>query len=190
MRCFIAIDIDDNIRAALSDLQQQLSRNADMKTAVKWVRPEMIHMTVKFLGEVEDKKIPEVCDIVKKAAAKHKQFELDIKSVGHFGGRIARVLWVGSRDLSNTLIELQKDIEKQLASAGWPEEKREFSGHLTLCRVKDSKAGAKLARISREYKDYTLGTMSVDSVSVYQSQLTPAGPVYTVSGNYKLQGQS
>ena len=74
-----------------------------------------------------------------------------------------------------------------MALAGWPEEGREFSAHLTLCRVRNSKAGFKLAQLAEEYKDFKLGTMPAEAVSVYQSQLTPSGPVYTVLGRYELK---
>ena len=189
MRCFIAIDIDEKTRRALSDLQQQLQSSADIKKSdAKWVSPENIHLTLKFLGEVEDAKAVEVCNIVKGVADKHKSFELDVESVGYFGGRSARVLWVGTDDRSNNLRPLQKGIEKALALAGWPRETREFSGHLTLCRIRNSKAGVKLAQTTEDYKDFKLGVMPADSVSVYQSQLTPKGPIYTVLGNYRLIG--
>jgi len=188
MRCFIAIDIDDKNRAALSDLQQQLVSGADIKKGdVKWVRPESVHLTLKFLGEIKNEKIVEVCNIVENVADRHKNFELAVESVGYFGGRSARVLWVGTSQGSDNLCRLQKDLEKQFALAGWPEEAREFAGHLTLCRIRNSKAGVKLAAVSEDYKDFKLGIISADSVSVYQSQLTPRGPVYTVLGNYKLQ---
>ena len=187
MRCFIAIDIDDKIRAALSNLQQQLQVGTDIKKSdVKWVNPQIIHLTLKFLGEVEDRKVADICNIVEDVAGRHKNFELDIESVGHFGGRSARVLWVGTGQGSDELCRLQKDLEEQLASAGWPQEARKFSGHLTLCRIRNSKAGVKLATISENYKNFELGSILADSLSVYQSQLRPAGPVYTVLGNYKL----
>ena len=189
MRCFIAIDIDEKTRRALGDLQQQLQSSTDIKKSdAKWVSPENIHLTLKFLGEVEDAKVVEVCNIVKGVADKHKSFELDVESVGYFGGRSARVLWVGTGDRSNNLRPLQKDIEKALALAGWPREMREFSGHLTLCRIRNSKAGVKLAQMTEDYKDFKLGVMPADSVSVYQSQLTPKGPIYIVLGNYRLIG--
>jgi len=188
MRCFIAIDIDKKNRAALSDLQQQLQSSAGIKKIdVKWVNPENIHLTLKFLGEVKDAKIVEICNIVKDIADRHKSFELSIESVGCFGGRSARVLWVGTDDRSNNLRRLQKDLEEALALAGWPRETREFSGHLTLCRIRNSKAGIKLAQMTEEYKDFKLGVMPADSVSVYQSQLTPKGPIYTLLGNYKMR---
>ena len=187
MRCFIAIDIGEKIRKALGNLQQHLKDKADVKKSdVKWVNPDGIHLTLKFLGEVKDDKVVEVCNIVKDVAGRHKGFELDVESVGYFGGRSARVLWVGAGEGNENLLQLQKDLEQQLALAGWPQETREFSGHLTLCRVRNTKAGVKLAAISEDYRDFKAGTILADSVSVYQSQLTPAGPIYILLGNYKM----
>jgi 2'-5' RNA ligase len=196
MRCFIAIDINEKIRSALSDLQQQLQDGVNVKKVgstssprsdVNWVNPDNIHLTLKFLDEIKDAKVVEVCNIVKAVAGRHKSFELDIESVGHFGGKSAKVLWVGTGKGEENLLELQEDIEKSLALAGWPPETREFAGHLTLCRIRKPAAGAKLAQMSDDYKDFKLGTMLADSVSVYQSQLKPTGPIYTLLGNYKLQ---
>ncbi|MHC4430750.1 MAG: 2'-5' RNA ligase family protein, partial [Planctomycetota bacterium] len=69
---------------------------------------------------------------------------------------------------------------------GWPREARKFSAHLTLCRIRNAKAGAKLAQVSGKYSDYELGTMRADSVTVYQSELTPQGPIYAALGDYPL----
>jgi 2'-5' RNA ligase len=188
MRCFIAIDIDDSNRAALGDLQQQLKSEVDIKKSdVKWVKPENIHLTLKFLGEITDEQVVDVCNIVEEVAGRHSRFELDIESVGHFGGKSARVLWVGTGKSSENLLKLQEDVEQQLASAGWPPENRAYSGHLTLCRVRNPKAGIKLAQVAEQYRNFKVGVIPADSVSVYQSQLTPAGPIYTVLGNYKMR---
>jgi 2'-5' RNA ligase len=187
MRVFIAIDIDEQIRAGISRLQQQLQNKADIKKGdVKWVEPDNIHLTLKFLGEIKDEQSVDVCNIVKEVAGIHSSFELAVESVGCFGGRSAKVLWVGLGEGSNNLLQLQKDLDEQLALAGWLPESREFSGHLTLCRVKNPKAGFKLAAMIEDYKDFKLGTMSADSVCVYESQLTPSGPIYTVLGEYKM----
>jgi len=188
MRCFIAVDLDGKIKRRLTALQQMLCRKAEIKKSdVKWVRPESMHMTLKFLGEVADKKIVDVCKITEKIASQYKAFEVDIESVGFFGGKSARVLWVGTGAGGENLCRLQKDLEQQLALAGWPKENRKFSGHLTLCRIKNFKAGTRLAELSEDYRDYKAGTISADSISVYQSQLTPAGAIYTVLANYKLE---
>ncbi len=188
MRCFIAIDIDDSARKALADLQQQIENSADVKKGdVKWVEPQNMHLTLKFLGEIKDQETLKVCNIVKDLAGRHRSFDLDIKSVGCFGGRSARVLWVGSSTAGDSLLRLQSDLDEQLAQAGWQKEQRVFTGHLTLCRVRNPKAGVKLAQTTEQYKDLKIGTVFVDSVCVYQSQLTSKGPVYTLLADYKLQ---
>jgi 2'-5' RNA ligase len=145
-----------------------------------------MHLTLKFLGEIKDEQVVNVCNITKDVADRHQSFELSIESVGCFGGKSARVLWVGLGEGSDSLLRLQNDLEQRLSSAGWPPEEREFTGHLTLCRVRNPKAGVKLAAVIEQYKDFKLGTTYADSICVYQSQLTPSGPIYAVLGNYKL----
>ena len=135
MRCFIAIDIDDKIRTALGDLQKRLADKVDIRKGdVKWVKPESIHLTLKFLGEIKDTEAVEVCNIAESVTSKHKAFDLSIESVGWFGGPNPRVMWVGSGHGKEDLCSLQEDLAQQLDSAGWPKETRKFSGHLTLCR--------------------------------------------------------
>ena len=188
MRVFIAIDIDEQTLKALKNLQSQLQDKADIKKPdVKWVRPELMHLTLKFLGEIKDNQIIEVCRIVETVASRNIRFDLDFESVGHFGGRNARLLWVGTGQGNEQLKQLQEDIEEQLAQAGWPKENREFTGHMTLCRIRNTKAGSKMALLSQAYKEYEISTTPVDSVVVYQSQLTPSGPIYTALGRYELK---
>jgi len=187
MRVFIAIDIDEVIRQDLADLQNELQSKADIKKSdAKWVNPQNVHLTLKFLGEIKDAQVVDVCNITKEVAGRHEKFKIDYETVGYFGGRSARVLWVGVGPARDQLLALQQDLEGQLAKAGWPREDRKFSGHLTLCRVRNSKAGFTLAELTEEYKDFSLGTISADSVCVYESELTPKGPIYTVLGNYEL----
>lgn len=187
MRCFIAIDITEDIRAGLAELQQELAAGVDIRKGdVKWVRPETIHLTLKFLGEIKDTDVVDVCNIVKEVAGRHKAFDLAVEKVGHFGGRSARVLWVGAGLECDELLKLQQDLEAPLADAGWPREARKFSAHLTLCRIRNSKAGAKLAEATRHFEDADLGRLKAASISVYESRLTPEGPIYTCLGNYRL----
>lgn len=189
MRCFIAVDIDEFVIKAIADLQDRIREKAHLKKGeVKWVRPEAMHLTLKFLGEVSDDKIAQVCNIVSDAASEQKSFELDIEKAGSFGGTSARVLWIGTGAGSSELLRLQEKIENRLESAGWPAEARKFTGHLTLCRIRSSRAGSKLAVMVEDYKDFRCGDTMVESVSVYESQLRPEGAVYTVLGNYTLEG--
>ena len=188
MRCFIAIDISEEIRKDLARLQDELRRKADVhKGDVKWVGPDAMHLTLKFLGEIKPEQSVEVCKTVEQVAGRHNSFDLEVEEVGHFGGTSARVLWVGAGQNCGPLVQLQEDLEQQLELAGWPREAREFSAHLTLCRVRNAKAGTTLVQTIQPYKNFDLGSMPVDSLCVYQSELTPQGPIYTPLGNYKLQ---
>jgi len=154
---------------------------------VKWVAPANTHLTLKFLGEIKDQQVVEVCDIAKQVAAWHAGFDIAFESVGTFGGKSARVVWVGITEGSDKLSELQKDLEGRLADASFPPENREFSPHLTICRVRNPKAGFKLAEAAKRFEQFKLGSISAEAVCVYQSQLTPAGPVYTLLGKFGLK---
>lgn len=180
MRLFIAVDISEQIRTALAKLQEQLQSRVQLGgTDVKWVRPELVHLTLKFLGQVSDGEVTEVCRAVTAVAAKYSCFDLEAGEVGYFGKGAANVLWVGIGH-SEALSCLQKDIEQALAQAGWPAEARPFAEHLTLCRVRNPAAGRRLAAVCREFSEVRMGCWTVDSVCVYQSELKPVGPVYTV----------
>jgi 2'-5' RNA ligase len=187
MRCFIAIDLNEKIRRQLAKLQQELQKKADVKTGdVKWVRPDLVHLTLKFLGEVRDENIAEVCKAVGDVAGRHAGFELDVGGVGYFGKGSAKVLWVGAGDNSSELVGLQGDIEENLARAGWREETRRFTGHLTLCRIRNPRAGRALAELSKDYEKLELGLIKVEELCVYQSELRPTGPIYTVLSRSQL----
>jgi len=188
MRVFIAIDINEQIRASIRSLQHELAEAADIGgKEVKWVEPDNIHLTLKFLGEIKDTEVPDVCRMVESAVSLHRAFELSVESLGHFGGRSARVLWVGVSEGKEPLCALQGGIEAEMEKGGWPKEERSFTGHLTVCRIKNAKAGRRLAEMSANYKDFKAGSVLVEAVKVYQSQLTPTGPIYSVLGSYPLQ---
>ena len=188
MRYFIAIDIPEDIRAGLARLQKDLADRIDIRKGdVKWVKPDSIHLTLKFLGEVPDKQITEVCNVVKEVAGRHEAFDFAVQEVGSFGGRSARVLWVGAGLDCPDLLELQKDLEDRLDAAGWPREARKFSGHLTLCRIRNVRAGEKLGEAARQYGPCDLGTIRARAICVYESQLKPEGPIYTRLGTYRLR---
>ena len=137
MRCFIAVDIDEAVRDDIGRMQDEIRQKADLKRSeAKWVEPENMHLTLKFLGEVRDQEIAEVCRIVSETAADHGRFSLEVEGVGTFG-RPARVVWAGVGEEAD-LNALQKDLDGRLADAGWPKDAREFAAHLTLCRVKSA----------------------------------------------------
>ena len=187
MRCFIAIDIDDTLKADLTDVQARIKQQVDLEPgAVKWVKPEGMHLTLKFLGDIKDTQSVDVCGITQAVCERHQAFTVEVREVGFFGGRGARVVWIGVGRDSQALLALQADLEAELEQAGWPPEGRRFSGHLTLGRVKQSRAGRALARDLTEFKNVNLGTIPAKQVSVYQSQLRPQGPLYTALAKYQL----
>jgi 2'-5' RNA ligase len=187
MRCFIAIDIEEKIRKALGDIQKQLIEKTDVrKGEVKWVKPDNIHLTLKFMADIDDEQVAEVSEIAKQIALAHKSFDIDVESVGTFGGRSIKVVWVGIGKGVEALKALQKDLEEQLAEMGYPPEEREFSAHLTLCRVVSQRAGFKLVETAKQLEHFKLGTVNANALCFYQSQLTPQGPVYTLLDSFKL----
>ena len=179
MRCFIAIDIDEVIKKKIGAVREELCRAASAGgREVKWVEPGNIHLTLKFLGDVKDSNICEVCRFVEAASEGHERFFIEVKGLGVFGNP-ARVLWAGIEP-SERLLGLYEDIEKRFIEAGWAGEARKFTGHLTLCRIKSASAGRNLARLAGDYSDVGFGGEQVESVCVYKSDLTNRGPVYTV----------
>ncbi|MGA2677687.1 MAG: RNA 2',3'-cyclic phosphodiesterase [Sedimentisphaerales bacterium] len=188
MRVFIAIDIDDKTRKAIADLRKKIASKVDVKKGdLKWVEPNNIHLTLKFLGEISDEQLEEVKEIVNTVVQAHQKFNLEIESVGSFGGRSAKVVWVGAGKGTDALLALQKDLDDLLAQAGYPKEEREFSAHLTLCRVNHPMAGIKMGEAIAQFSHLKLGSIAADAIYVYQSQLTPAGPNYTLLGDFKLR---
>ncbi len=189
MRVFIAVDIDQQVKTVVTELQERIRRQAAIeKKDASWVGPEAMHLTLKFLGEINDRQVVEVCKTAEEVSGRHNSFELDIEGAGSFGGRSARVLWIGTGAGGDSLHKLAEDIEQSLAAGGFPEERRRFAGHLTLCRIKNAKAGMQLGLIAKNYENFKAGTTLIDSVTVYQSHLKPTGPEYIVLGRYKLTG--
>lgn len=187
MRLFIAVDIDARIRKEIDRIQRDLQRKTGLyKGPVKWIQPDLIHLTLKFLGEVRDDAVTEVCRIGEETALSHPAFEMTAGGLGTFG-RPPRVLWLGIEPCP-ALMNLQEDLEGRLETAGWSREDRAFSAHLTLCRIKVPKAGIQLGQALEEQPSKPLGTVWVEQLIVYESQLTSSGPVYTVAGRYDLQG--
>ena len=187
MRCFIAVDINRTIQDKMADLQIDLRHALPDKTPdIKWVDPNLIHVTLKFLGDVPDREIVSICRVTQEVASRHDPFTLAIQSVGHFRGKCARVLWAGVGEGNQTLEELHEDLETRLDDIGWPCEGRRFSAHLTLCRTKSPSAGFELARTYGPWQNRNFGTTDIDTLVVYHSQLTKQGPIYTPVGKYPL----
>lgn len=185
MRAFIAIDLEDKIKKRLSSLLLELNK---VSQGIKWVRKEGMHLTLKFLGEIEKEKIPEVESILKEISGKYSSFPLRLKGTGSFppGKKNPRVLWLGI-EAGKSLKSLQFQIEKSLEKLGFPREKREFHPHLTLGRMKFySHLGGVLSKLEKE-KETIFGEMIVEKIIFFQSILKPTGAEYKVLSEFELK---
>ena len=187
MRCFVAIELPQAIQQQLAGLQKALTAAAG--SGVKWSRADHIHLTLKFLGEVPDGDISAVCETVRQVAARYRPFDLEAAGAGCFPQRgAARVLWVGLKDVPATLIACQEELELALAELGFAVEDRPFHPHLTLGRVKDYRAGHEMRRSIEPYARFEAGSFQADALTVFESVLQRAGPVYTPLARCELSG--
>lgn len=187
MRIFIAIDINEEVRKAIGKLQEKIQSETRIDKGIKWARPKLMHLTLKFIGDVKDEILNDVCKMTGEVAAQYPAFSLDIENAGHFGGKSARVLWVGTGDGSEMLAQIVVELNEKLQQLGFAPETRRFTGHLTLCRIKNAQAGYELARAAGKYGDFVAGSVIVDKIVVYQSELSSQGPTYTPIAKYELK---
>jgi len=182
-RLFIAINLPQDLLTALMTTQRQLQRRL-AGHPLRWSRPEGIHLTLKFLGDVDPARIPAIAETLNRAAARHAPFELPVGRLGMFpNARRPNVLWVGVRDEGNRLRRLAADVDKALANLGWQREKRPFSGHLTLARVKknaNNRERQSLGEAVTALRGYErLGKIPATTIFLMRSQLRPDGARYT-----------
>ncbi|HBG27100.1 MAG: 2'-5' RNA ligase [Planctomycetes bacterium GWF2_41_51] len=179
MRCFIAADISSELRGRIEKLQSELKRKLKNPAGIKWVNPELIHLTLKFLGDVQDDMAEEICQTLEIVCDGIKSFELEFSRVGCFG-RPPKVLWLGVEKPSEELQKLAADLEDAFAELGFEKEQRDFSPHLTLARVKEGFKDRTLPQTIADFGKVDAPKIKIDGVCFYKSQLTSDGPVYTL----------
>ena len=180
IRSFIAIELDEAVRTGLGRIQGQLKERVELP--VRWVRPEGIHLTLKFLGDVDGGKMGQVEESLATATATAHPFSISLNGVGVFPSlRRPRVLWVGLVGELDALAELQRRVETEMEAVGFPAEGRGFQPHLTLGRVRQEgppKTGWDASRL--EGLETPPGPEQVvERVSLMRSDLKPSGAVHT-----------
>lgn len=185
MRSFIAIDLDGPVRESLSRLQAELkSCGAD----VRWVKPENIHLTLKFLGDVGEETAGNIISALEKCCTGVKAFDIEVSGVGVFPDtKSPRVLWAGISG-GGILGELQRKIEDAAAALGFKREKRKFVPHLTLGRFRSSRGKKIPADNIERHKHSKFGAVKVRSVTLMKSDLGPGGARYTRIAEIPLRG--
>ena len=188
IRAFIAVELPDFLKEELGRIESILK--AGNTTPVKWVDFESIHLTLKFLGDIESDRISQILEGIRSACAGISSFELEIKGMGVFPNPArARIAWVGLVDATDELNLLQRNIEAEMKKLGCERETRKFSPHLTLARVRDQATPEERKRFGNLVKATTFSSASIriDSISLMKSRLTRQGAIYTRIGSIRLK---
>ncbi len=181
LRSFIALEMPVEIQSAIAHCSASL-KNTLPKPLIRWVAPQNVHLTLKFLGDVSPANLERMAEILKAEAASHGTFSISVGGLGAFPTpRRARVIWIGL-DAPPALAALQRGVEAAAAQLGYAPEERPFSPHLTIGRVGQNVSAADLQRIRSALeatKVGALGTLCVQAIHIFKSDLQPGGSVYT-----------
>jgi 2'-5' RNA ligase len=177
VRAFIAIDLDGEIKSALETLVRALkSSRAD----VRWIGTDAMHLTLKFLGQIDEARADRVREVLDEVAHRHAPFEIRAEGTGAFPGeRNPRVLWAGFAS-EPKLVLLQEDLDRSLEAEGFERESRAFTPHLTLGRVKGpGRLAAAVAELAG-HQNTSFGAMVADRLTLFESLLKPGGAEYRI----------
>jgi 2'-5' RNA ligase len=189
MRCFVAIDLPDDVRRALDATMGRL-RGAAPRADVRWVSAQAMHLTLKFLGQVPEDRLPEVREAVEAVATATPRIRLACAGLGFFPGPSRpRVVWAGITEGVGALKVLAAVLEAALEPLGFPPEGRPFRGHVTLGRVRSPRAGSSLARAMSDTGDTSFGAWTASQVVLYRSHLRPTGSIYEPLARLSFDGR-
>lgn len=183
-RCFLAVDVGEEIRREMARAKRRLERAGG---DVRWTRPEGVHATLKFLGDVEPTRVPSVVAAARAVSDSRRAFSLRACGIGGFPTlEHPRVLWVGLE--ARSLAELAADLDAALVGCGFAAEEKPFRAHLTLGRVRSRRGWPALREALAEWQARDFGTVVVDDIVLYRSHLQPGGSVYEELARLPLVG--
>jgi len=190
LRTFIAIELDEDLLGHLVRVQDRL-RTQVAPRSVRWVRPEGVHLTLKFLGDTLPDQVEAVKAALDRAASEVSPFTFSVGGVGCFPNTYRpRVVWVGLQEPTGTLSRLRDAVESHVAPLGFPAENRPFHPHLTLGRVQRHASKSEVREVGEVVASAGVGAldeMRVTRVSYIKSDLRPSGAVYTILHEARLQ---
>ena len=188
IRSFIAIELPGDLKLAISRLQEQLKSGS--RAPVKWVNPENTHLTLKFLGNIDIAVVYNIKSALREAARGIPAIHLGAGDLGTFpSSNRVQVVWVGLTGELDKLQKLQQRIDKELSPLGFPAEKRAFSPHLTIARLRDRATvndRQEIGRLVEETNFESSLDFYVNSINLMKSQLTREGPIYSMLGSVNL----
>lgn len=189
MRLFVAIDLNDAARKAIAVEQRRLAEGLGSPASLKWVRPEQMHLTLAFLGEIEEARAAALIDAMGEDIDEAQPFLIVIAGLGVFPPQGApRVLWIGLSTGACEVIELQRRVVDRLSRIGVTLERRAFHPHLTLARWRQARP-ADRRRVAAAERGLEVARVEVDAVTVYESRLSSAGPTHTAVARAPLVGR-
>jgi RNA 2',3'-cyclic 3'-phosphodiesterase len=183
MRAFIAIELPQQVKDRLSRIQARLKKS---EADVKWVQPQNIHLTLKFLGEIDEILLEKIKEILINLAKDNAQFQIVVSYVGAFPSlSSARVIWVGLKEGDEQTKALANGLEERIEKIGIPREERAFSSHITIGRARSGLNRDKLTQelkiLGENFWNETEGLQfCVDKITLLKSTLTPKGPIYEI----------
>lgn len=187
IRAFLALDPPPEVLRKIADIQGALRRN--IQGALSWVRPEGIHLTLKFFGNIAAKDVSAVSEVVAGQAAGARPLNLEAKGLGVFPEtRRPRILWLGIGGEVGRLIAMQKAIDQGLEACGFPREERPFRAHLTLARIKSPQGLSGLGGALTAKGSESAGKFTATGLKLFKSELTPKGAIYTTLDHFPFQG--
>lgn len=176
IRTFICIELPDQLKKKIGDLQAQLQPQA---AGISWVRPQNVHLTLKFLGDIDESRLPEIATALEEIAAHYAPFTLVPEGQGVFPHvKGPRVFWLGIRETTGTLMRLQQAVEDRLQALGFAKEPRAFTPHLTIGRTRPYRKPKELTATFMALS-FSAEAFEVDHLTIMRSELKPTGAVYT-----------
>ena len=186
-RTFFALDIDEATRGRIVSAAEGLH---SLPGRITWTKPQNLHVTMNFLGDVPDESIAELCDLARRAVEGWDQARDEVTfTVGPLicfpPHKRTRMIWAPVGQGADVLAALHAELNQALAAGGWRSESRQFKGHVTVARIKSADIEAAVGQLP----DDELGTVTAAELTLYQSVLTPGGPIYSRLAGIPLSGR-
>lgn len=191
VRIFCAVELPEEVRARVAAHVARLREAMETPLKISWERPEKLHLTLKFLGEIETDRLEALTRAANRAAGMGANFELRLREAGAFPPRAnPRVLWIGLDDDTDRLAQLQERLEAECERENFPREARAFRPHITIARIRTPNVAARhLATLHRE-TDFAPATFNVGEFVIMQSQLGAGGSRYTPLSRHELKAEA
>lgn len=187
MRIFLALNFEPSLR---SRVHGDLAALRDTAPDIRWMRPEQLHVTMRFFGEVPDGEVDSIVEATRPVVARHRRLALELSGIGAFPHwRRPRIIWLGVRDPSPVL-PLAAELEAASRSLGLTPEERPFRAHVTIGRVTRPLATGRAPVLERAAREFT-GTYpaTIHTVDLMRSQLAAGGSLYSVIASFPLEGE-